>query len=327
MAMGIIIILSGMILVTIRGISGSAKKQKTIVLLQKMDSLIKQGLQEFDKHDHISGIPDVINNNLEKKDIEVIGRKYHMRLAFPQNFAEATTVNTSLGKILLAKQTSGQYIPASNIPKTESAELAYLLFTEGSVYGVPFADSDSFGTDTIKDTDGDGLMEFVDAWGEPLRFYRWPTRLIRPNGYIESAPDVGATDLIWRMVTSTPPDEITLRRDPDDYTKTVYGRIIKLRDRNIINLTGFFTEGEFPTANTYHTFLIVSSGPDQILALEEPSNVAEFGRLARPTQEILDILMPGGDPATINDNKADKLEALYETGLADNITNLMQLEG
>ena len=26
----------------------------------------------------------------------------------------------------------------------------------------------------LKDTDGDGLPEFVDAWGEPLRFYRWP---------------------------------------------------------------------------------------------------------------------------------------------------------
>ncbi len=26
----------------------------------------------------------------------------------------------------------------------------------------------------VRDTDGDGLPEFVDAWGEPLQFYRWP---------------------------------------------------------------------------------------------------------------------------------------------------------
>jgi hypothetical protein len=32
----------------------------------------------------------------------------------------------------------------------------------------------------VADTDGDGLFEIVDAWGQPLRFYRWPTRLFRP---------------------------------------------------------------------------------------------------------------------------------------------------
>jgi hypothetical protein len=26
----------------------------------------------------------------------------------------------------------------------------------------------------VRDTDGDGMLEFVDAWGEPLQFFRWP---------------------------------------------------------------------------------------------------------------------------------------------------------
>ena len=26
----------------------------------------------------------------------------------------------------------------------------------------------------MQDTDGDGLPEFVDAWGQPLQFFRWP---------------------------------------------------------------------------------------------------------------------------------------------------------
>ena len=26
----------------------------------------------------------------------------------------------------------------------------------------------------VQDTDGDGLPEFVDAWGQPLQFFRWP---------------------------------------------------------------------------------------------------------------------------------------------------------
>ncbi len=43
----------------------------------------------------------------------------------------------------------------------------------GGVYGSAF-DKDDFTSKEVQDTDGDGLMEFVDAWGEPLQFYRWP---------------------------------------------------------------------------------------------------------------------------------------------------------
>ena len=30
----------------------------------------------------------------------------------------------------------------------------------------------------IQDTDNDGLPEIVDEWGNPVRFYRWPTDLL-----------------------------------------------------------------------------------------------------------------------------------------------------
>ena len=33
---------------------------------------------------------------------------------------------------------------------------------------------DDFTDREVQDTDGDGLPEFVDAWGQPLQFYRWP---------------------------------------------------------------------------------------------------------------------------------------------------------
>jgi hypothetical protein len=33
---------------------------------------------------------------------------------------------------------------------------------------------DDFTDREVKDTDGDGLPEFVDAWGQPLQFFRWP---------------------------------------------------------------------------------------------------------------------------------------------------------
>ena len=33
---------------------------------------------------------------------------------------------------------------------------------------------DDFTDREVQDTDGDGLPEFVDAWGQPLQFFRWP---------------------------------------------------------------------------------------------------------------------------------------------------------
>lgn len=80
--------------------------------------------------------------------------------------------------------------------ETESAELLYLALTRFEQYGIPPATVDDFTTAEVADTDGDGLPEFIDAWGQPLRFYRWPTRLIKPFGLygIDQAPGDRAVD-------------------------------------------------------------------------------------------------------------------------------------
>jgi prepilin-type N-terminal cleavage/methylation domain-containing protein len=58
--------------------------------------------------------------------------------------------------------------------KTARAEMLYALLVEGQgPFGSVFS-PDDFTDREVKDTDGDGLPEFVDAWGEPLQFYRWP---------------------------------------------------------------------------------------------------------------------------------------------------------
>ncbi|MDZ4685783.1 MAG: type II secretion system protein [Planctomycetaceae bacterium] len=72
-----------------------------------------------------------------------------------------------------------QIVGTKHTPETESAELLYLTLTAAEAFGVPPVGQDEFSTSEVKDTDGDGLMEFVDAWGRPLRFYRAPTRLLR----------------------------------------------------------------------------------------------------------------------------------------------------
>ncbi len=58
--------------------------------------------------------------------------------------------------------------------QTARAEVLYAILVEGQgPLGSAF-NADDFTDKEVQDTDGDGLPEFVDAWGQPLQFYRWP---------------------------------------------------------------------------------------------------------------------------------------------------------
>ncbi len=57
---------------------------------------------------------------------------------------------------------------------TARSETLYAILVEGvGPLGSVFS-RDDFSDREVKDTDGDGLPEFVDAWGQPLQFFRWP---------------------------------------------------------------------------------------------------------------------------------------------------------
>ena len=57
---------------------------------------------------------------------------------------------------------------------TARAEMLYALLVEGGGPLGSVFNADEFTDKEVKDTDGDGLPEFVDAWGNPLQFFRWP---------------------------------------------------------------------------------------------------------------------------------------------------------
>jgi len=216
--------------------------------------------------------------------------------------------------------------PTKHNPETESSELLYLILTGADLFGVPPVGEGEFSTSEVKDTDGDGLMEFVDGWGRPLRFYRWPTRLLRcgedaftgdtngdgsttPAGP-SAVPDPRYATMLVSTLPSLNKNDEQLKRDPDDGFGLIYTQVIKKNTSSSGGLTPDLNarlklELLFHTPETYHTFLIVSAGPDGDLGLWEPvqqspysaSNV--YGHLAQ--------LKTLGDPSA--------------SPLADNITN------
>lgn len=78
--------------------------------------------------------------------------------------------------------TTSPYTTPTDNSSTESSELLYLVLTEGDVLGLPPSDIGGIDQNMIGDTDGDGNLEFLDGWGNPLQFYNWPTRLIKDDG-------------------------------------------------------------------------------------------------------------------------------------------------
>jgi prepilin-type N-terminal cleavage/methylation domain-containing protein len=57
---------------------------------------------------------------------------------------------------------------------TARSEVLYALLVEGRGPLGSVFNRDDFSDKEVQDTDGDGLPEFVDAWGQPLAFFRWP---------------------------------------------------------------------------------------------------------------------------------------------------------
>ena len=80
---------------------------------------------------------------------------------------------------------------------TASAEALFVLLSSGSTFGTSDPGGDLLTERELADTDNDGLREVVDGFGNPLRFYRTPTRLLRPAfpaaaGYDGTVPDAVA---------------------------------------------------------------------------------------------------------------------------------------
>jgi len=127
---------------------------------------------------------------ISEKASEVLSRKDWQRYYLPQSFADYIIAAQFMGldedknddglPDRLASRYTGTLPPTPDA--TESAEMLYFSLSELEVFGVPPIGDDAFSTAELQDTDGDGLLEMIDGWDNPVRFYRWPTRLLKPYG-------------------------------------------------------------------------------------------------------------------------------------------------
>lgn len=142
---------------------------------------------------------------------------YRSQVGLP-SFASPTTLNVS---------PSPATIPPA-VVANQGAELLYMIVANANYSGGSALEG--FRPSEIGDTDEDGLPEFLDAWGTPIRWLRWPSGFDSPlntpynpssNGGNADAMDPLRTDWRWRndrfaakpwllvpLVVSAGPDEV-----------------------------------------------------------------------------------------------------------------------
>jgi len=368
-AMVIIAILMSLTLLVMNGLTDQALREATKATVQKINGLLQQRMQSFDrafKHKRREKAIQLVYNELDliiqtatgrlssferKPAIPILARKLEFRFQFPQRVQDRLNapdfnifdeervwrdpepvgpdlnvpgLPTSLYETIAFPVARTQLISEGQTPSlaavntrvttnwanhnrnTESAELLYFALVRSENFGASTAGADEFSASEIADTDNDGLPEFVDAWGNPLRFYRWPTRLVDHDAPVPFAPDFSNQndDTDTRVVTANerrvagillkglPPAPATfggvqqrefLLMDPDDPIGLLYTLLEDPRHIDM-GLQDFINEDTFHTIDTYHTPLIVSAGVDATLGLYEPwrTEPGILGILAQP---------------------------------------------
>lgn len=212
--------------------------------------------------------------------------------------------------------------PASTLhdPDTESSECLHMILNwapEGASITAA-----SIPAQFKADTDGDGLMEFVDAWGRPLKFYRAPT------DYYAYLIDV-VREMQDPGVAANSFDPTGLLLDPNWSTQ-------RQLFENKFGLLRIHEAYELPTVvggprqadsnpqptvpRAYPTNpLIVSAGPDGKFGFWTPYSASENPPTRRDPHPITDSASGTGKFLHFRCGRVDPLEIEF---VADNITNL-----
>lgn len=226
--------------------------------------------------------------------------------------------------------------PIFQDPNVSSGQLLYYVLTNDNLGADPGA-ADNFNTSEVstKTNKNNSWPCFVDGWGNPIRFYRWPTRLFRPvptplpnpvpypklpnpptdPSNLTNTINLTAAQVLFSslpMFSSSTNAKLEVCRDPDDPVQ----RILRFGTQNTNSpLSNFETAGNgYHTPTTYHAMLVISAGPDGVLGLYEPEDIPtggsnwRYGNLANP---IVD------SSYNLVDTNGNRSDALY-----DNITYL-----
>jgi Tfp pilus assembly protein PilE len=184
--LAILAVLAGLLTAAVLRVAGTSQAQATDATLQKLASELDKQLKEVVTQARKENVPaDVLalaGGNARRA--RVIWVKMRLKQEFPTSYNEAlnplpAALLQANGGPLVAgdlppKNVFVQALPAAaNDPTTESSACLLLSLTQGRG-GITWDASQTLGAGFIRDTDGDGVPEVIDAWGKAVYFVRCP---------------------------------------------------------------------------------------------------------------------------------------------------------
>jgi prepilin-type N-terminal cleavage/methylation domain-containing protein len=241
---------------------------------------------------HLSSMTLQVGTCSDATLTKILQRKESFRRYFPQTWAEVQSAwGLEYMGNSLASSVPGPSQPPANVTtaeRVESAEVLYWLLTDGIVPGNSQVEAMTFTSANSRDTDGNGFLEIVDAWGNPIRFWRWPTRLIRPDGIPDSSTSIPAIsttnwDSIRSQNNSLPTsaqagNSQQLRTDPDDPMGIAPPKAFPPPPPGQACYTFTAYETAYHTLATYCAPLIASAGEDGEFGINPPRNASTSSR-------------------------------------------------
>lgn len=361
MVIGIIALLIGIVISIVRGVLGNARAAATKATIRKLDGILMKRIAAFERYcdgqdklaagtipsyartnrnyivnrtvtaayQSLGGMGEIPDNywaagNAARPALLLLARKAYFRQMFPQTVAELRYDSSW-------KPDDDDLIKINIGGPTEHSEVLYLSLTKLDSFGVEAADISEFKSNELKDTDSNGIPEFVDGWESPIRFYRWPTRLVRPvlsGGYGEAqylndnsssnhedwsyqhaipaglAYNTDGASLTVLITTppvapasASPPNlaqehNYAFAKDPSDLRHRLHpGESAFSSNFSQWNAFTTWMEKNIHTPDCYHIPLLVSAGQDRVLGLLEPTDSDNFGHLAQPNKSTLGALL------------------------------------
>lgn len=138
--------------------------------------------------------------------------------AYQRRILAAKAVNASLSKMLLKD------FVAQIAINNQDAECLYLVMTVG--VEDTSTSVEHFSASDVGDTDQDGMPEFIDAWGSPVRFLRWAPGFVSPAQPIYNYKETDPKASIFH--NSQPRDP----RKPDEFQSRWKIQIDRVTDTN-----------------------------------------------------------------------------------------------
>ncbi len=294
--MMIIGILLALLVPALGRLLGASKGVATRTTINQIDSIIQaryDAVLEADVSAEAKKLA-ALNSGVDEKEAEFLIRKVMYRQALPQRPEDLGGFDVDLSTtgdnppLALAWTTTGG-AAASDDSSVTGSELFLFAMTQGSSvqvipggksYPMPVLEMDNINQAHLQDSDGNGLDELIDDWGQPLRFYNFPTHLFRDDGDTGNAPTRKNASILISGLPNDTNLNGPLDRDPLDPSGLLAPQFSSADSNfkytpggSVVNRVAMSTFN-YHIPSTYYVPLLVSAGPDGVLGLGEPTSTA-----------------------------------------------------